>query len=316
MNRTPIRPVTIASICSFGNCVEQTLALAEQAAKQHPDLILMPEGWHYSGFPTMEQEAHHPATARLYEIAKEYGVYIVESSMRQEGNRFYNSAIVIDRNGETMAIYNKIYPYWPELKSEENPDGAIPGRLDQPVLDFDFGKAAIFICFDANFPDIWANAANQGAELVLWPSAYGAGRQLEAHALNNHYYIVSATTSGHVMGIDINGERFVNTCSKEPAVQFVTVDLDRCIFHTLRNHNVMCHFQQTISSDNTAVNRGCHTNTAVQTKQKHSFTFFLTHNRIQHTVRVMFHKHFNAKFLFQDFFDRYIFPVMTMWKFN
>ena len=239
MNRTPIRPVTIASICSFGNCVEQTLALAEQAAKQHPDLILMPEGWHYSGFPTMEQEAHHPATARLYEIAKEYGVYIVESSMRQEGNRFYNSAIVIDRNGETMAIYNKIYPYWPELKSEENPDGAIPGRLDQPVLDFDFGKAAIFICFDANFPDIWANAANQGAELVLWPSAYGAGRQLEAHAINHHFYIVSATTAGQVMAIDIDGTRFVNLASKRPAVQFVTLDLDRCVFHENYNTEIL-----------------------------------------------------------------------------
>ncbi len=239
MNRNGIRPVTIASVCSRGGKIDTVLALAEEAAKQKPDLILMPEGWHYQGLPSMDEEANHPATKKLYEIAKEYGVYIVESSVRKEGDEFFNSAIVIDRSGENKAIYNKTYPYWPELKSEENPYGSIPGKCNQPVIDFDFGKVGIFICFDANFPDIWADAANQGAELILWLSAYGAGRQLEAHALNNHYYIVSATTSGHVMGIDINGERFVNTCSKEPAVQFVTVDLDRCIFHENYNLDIL-----------------------------------------------------------------------------
>ena len=53
-------------------------------------------------------------------------------------------------------------------------------------MDCDFGKLAILICFDANFPSVWDEAARQGAELVIWPSAYGAGTQLAAHALNHH----------------------------------------------------------------------------------------------------------------------------------
>jgi hypothetical protein len=65
------------------------------------------------------------------------------------------------------------------------------------------------ICFDVNFPEVWKSLADRGAELVVWPSAYSAGTSLQAHALNNHYYIVTATADRDCQVYDITGERIV-----------------------------------------------------------------------------------------------------------
>ena len=66
---------------------------------------------------------------------------------------------------------------------------------------------------------------------MVWSSAYGAGRQLQAHALNHHYPIVTSTLSGNCMVFDINGQRLIDVHCDQPFVQWVTLDLDRCIFH-------------------------------------------------------------------------------------
>ena len=117
--------------------------------------------------------------------------------------------MLIDRGGEIAGRYDKLYPYWSEFEPDERGLACVPGRGDG-VFDCDFGRIAIRICFDANFSNIWADAAERGAEQVLWSSAYGAGTQLMAHALNHHFPIVTSTLSGHCMAFDIDGERIVN----------------------------------------------------------------------------------------------------------
>lgn len=235
MNRNYVRPVTIASVCGPNATPEEIFELARQAASQRPDLILLHECWCYTG-GKVEGGPDDPMTKRVRALAKEYGTYIVHPLLVHGEDYDYNSAYVIDREGNIIGRYDKTYPYWPELVEKNKEGGNFPGALRQPVIDCDFGRIAIFICFDANFPDIWSYAAEQGAELILWPSAYGAGKQLEAHALNNHYYIVSSTSSGHCMAFDINGERIVNVHHDRPFVQWITLDLDRCIFH--ENYNL------------------------------------------------------------------------------
>lgn len=226
MNRKPIRPVTVASVCGPNGTPEEILALAKTAAAQQPDLILLHECW-----ADTDESSGMAMLPRLRALAAEYGTYIVHPLRLADKGRTYNSALVIDRRGEITGRYDKAYPYWDEILSEERADGIFPGALRQPVMDCDFGKIAVMICFDANFPQVWANAAEQGAELVLWPSAYGAGMQLAAHALNYHYPIVTATSSGHCTVFDLDGERTVNVHHDRPFVQWVTLDLDRCIFH-------------------------------------------------------------------------------------
>jgi hypothetical protein len=144
-----------------------------------------------------------------------------------EGEKCWNSAILLDRQGKMAGVYNKVYPYWSEF--DQKPPAAV--GEEAPVFDTDFGKLGFAICFDANFPEVWQRLADQGAELVVWPSAYSAGMSLQAHAINHHYYIVSATHRGDCLVYDISGERMLYERQEPLNVTRVTLDLDRGIYH-------------------------------------------------------------------------------------
>lgn len=220
MLRNPIRPVTIACVCGPLGDEEAFLRLANEAAGQRPDLVVLPEVWQgWEDGPDRDG-----ATNELRALAKRCGVYIIHPTIREEGGVKYNTALVIGRDGEFVGHYDKRYPYWGEI-GQVAPGGAAR------VIELDFGKVGIAICFDANFPGVWAEAARQGAELMIWPSAYGAGMQLAAHALNHHYPIVTATLSGHSMAFDLDGQRTVNVRSDAHFIQWHALDLDRAIFH-------------------------------------------------------------------------------------
>jgi predicted amidohydrolase len=64
---------------------------------------------------------------------------------------------------------------------------------DAQVYSADFGLLGFATCFDVNLPEVWKRLADQGAEVVIWPSAYSAGTSLQTHAINHHFYIVSVT---------------------------------------------------------------------------------------------------------------------------
>ena len=55
--------------------------------------------------------------------------------------------------------------------------------------------------------------ADQGAELVIWVSAYQVLPL--AHALNHNYYIVSSTLAGDCIVYDINGRELLNEKARD-----------------------------------------------------------------------------------------------------
>ena len=73
---------------------------------------------------------------------------------------------------------------------------AVPGALDPPVFQADFGTIGIQICFDVNWSSTWAKLKQKGAEILFWPSAFAAPRHLSALAWQNQFYVASATLNG------------------------------------------------------------------------------------------------------------------------
>jgi len=128
-------------------------------------------------------------------------------------------------------MYDKVYPFWSEWDAQ--PD--LGCGKEAPVYQADFGKVGFAICFDANFPEVWKRLADQGAELVIWSSAYSAGSTLQSHALINHYYIVTSTLKGDCLAYDITGEKILDEGADKPSggihVSRITLDLDRTIHH-------------------------------------------------------------------------------------
>ena len=193
--------------------------------------LFLPETWRGQKDDTMET-LDGPTVNAMSALARKHRTYIACPIDRKAGDRRLNSAVLIDRDGRVVFVYDKVYPYWSEFDHAKK----VNIGTKAPVYHADFGRVGFAICFDVNFPEVWKSLADKGAELVVWPSAYSAGTTLQAHALNHHYYIVTSTLSRDAIAYDITGEELLNQKSQDINVARVTLDLDRGIFH--ENFNI------------------------------------------------------------------------------
>jgi beta-ureidopropionase len=195
--------------------IKRMLGRMENVAGLHPDLICLPELfdsiWVDEEFKLSEiaedEKIPGNVTARIAEFAKKNSCYVAcPVYTRKEGN-FYNSSLLIDRQGNIAGAYNKIHPVKDEILTGKTGDeaiGVLPGAKNQTVIETDFGKVGIQICYDANWQDGWENYKKQGADIILFPSAFPGGRILNYFAWRYGCYIISAT-GGDSRIIDISG---------------------------------------------------------------------------------------------------------------
>ena len=59
-----------------------------------------------------------------------------------------NSCVILDRNGEIAGIYDKNFPTIGEMEK------GIKAGKEAPIIQLDFGKVAVAICFDLNFDEL------------------------------------------------------------------------------------------------------------------------------------------------------------------
>ncbi|MGO8792645.1 MAG: carbon-nitrogen hydrolase family protein [Terriglobia bacterium] len=228
------RPVRVVSIgFTQGHSLDEIAGLVDKEGAGGTDLIVLPETWRGQDEKSTET-LEGPTITTIARLAQKHQTYVVCPIDRKEGERRYNSAVLLDRKGHVVSLYNKLYPVWQVECMKESPQQAVLPGEDVTVHQADFGRIGMAICFDVNWASLWERMANQGAELVIWPSAYSAGRSLQAQAICNNYYIVSATWVPDCRVFDIDGEQLVhdqNNQGNGVNITRVTLDLDRCIFH-------------------------------------------------------------------------------------
>src|SRR6185503_10918988 len=122
-------------------------------------------------------------------------VYITCPIITKKDGHFYNSSILLNRQGKTEGVFHKVHPVSTEIIPNEDykNEGVTPGPIKPPVYKTDFGNVGMQICFDANWTESWHSLKEDGAELVCFPSQGPFTHVLRNHAWMNHYAIVSAT---------------------------------------------------------------------------------------------------------------------------
>lgn len=220
------RPVRILSLSFKDKPLETIRDVIDSEAARGVDLVILPETWRGQNAHSMET-LEGPTITAMAALARKHHTYVVSPIDRRDGDHRLNSVVLLDREGKIAFIYDKVFPYWSEFDLQKKVE---VGRT-APIYQADFGKVGFAICFDVNFPEVWKSLADEGAELVVFPSAYSAGTSLQAHALTHHYYIVSSTGALDCTVYDITGEQILYQKSKNINVSHVTLDLDRRIFH-------------------------------------------------------------------------------------
>lgn len=206
------------------------LSLLDAAGAQGADLALLPEGFMAAGLPAVQipdvaEPLDGPSFRAVAGRAKRHGMYVVAGFYAEVDGAISNLAALIDRNGDLVGTYAKQRPTEGEIDN-----GVLPGT-DAPVFETDFGRVGLAICFDLNWPDLWAGYARDGAEIVCWISAYEGGFPLQANAWTNQYAVVSSVWPYHARVIERTG-RIVAQTSRWGRLALHDLNLDKRLFHT------------------------------------------------------------------------------------
>lgn len=207
----------------LGN-IEQFAQVIEDKVGDDVDLILLPEGTTVvrTGLPYAEvaEPIPGPVTLRLGEIARSKNAYLAAGVYEREGTVIYNTAVLLDRQGELVGKYRKVY-----LPREEYEAGLTPGA-DFPVFDTDFGRVGMMICWDVQYADPARALALRGAEVLLMPIWGGNMTLAEARAVENQVFLVSSGYDHPTYVMDPKGE-ILSRADEEGTVAEAVIDLNR-----------------------------------------------------------------------------------------
>ncbi len=181
-----------------------------------------------------------PFVSALKEAARENEIYVVcgmyESTIDDDG-RAYNTTVFIDRSGQLLHSYQKTHLY--DAFSYKESDTIIPGENQYKVVETEFGKIGLMVCYELRFPEIARQFALQEAEVLLVPAGWMAGPMKEDHwqtlirarAIENTMFVCGA----NLVGVDFTGRSMVvdpmgiilASGGEEETIIMTDIDLDR-----------------------------------------------------------------------------------------
>ena len=163
-----------------------------------PDLVVLPEGVDsWRGATTAEklawvQRRGDGLLKAFAAYARSHRCYLVFNSHRQrKDGRFTNCTFTLDRDGDVVGVYDKVYPWPAGMGLKDFP--IVPGEAPVAV-DTDFGRLAFATCYDLNFRDlIMANAALK-PDVIAFCSAYNGDFWQRTWSYTCRSYLVACTT--------------------------------------------------------------------------------------------------------------------------
>ena len=204
----PERRIRVAAVCwqpEGGSTPDRNRELfaqkAAEAGEKGADICLLGEAIALVGTGATNEDVAEPvpgpSTEALGRVAKQHGMWIVAGIYERVGRTIYNTAVLLNRQGELAGTYHKTH-----LPESEVLGGLTPGD-EYPVFATDFGVIGMQICYDHFFSEVTQSLALNGAEMVFTP-IWGDEREdgycwdivARARAIDNSIWYVAAKYSG------------------------------------------------------------------------------------------------------------------------
>jgi omega-amidase len=224
-----------------------------EAAKNGARVITLPECFNspYGNqyFPAYAEPLDNSPTLKaIRETAIQNGVYIIAGSIPErdsKSQKMYNTSVSFNPKGEIIGIHRKVHLF----------DIDVPGKIrfvesesltagnTPTILDTEFCKVGVAICYDIRFPELAQIYAEQGCSLLVYPGAFNmvtgpAHWELlqRARAIDNQLFVagvspardVNATYTawGHSTVVNPWGE-IVSTTDENPSTIYADIDLSK-----------------------------------------------------------------------------------------
>jgi predicted amidohydrolase len=184
--------------------------LVQAAAADGAELVALPEKWNLlaAGEELLAgaEPLDGPSLTAARAWARRLGIHLLAGSIaeRGEGEKAFNSSVLIGPDGEDLAVYRKIHMFdvdaggvsYRESEHEQPGSEVVTAPLEELVV-------GLGVCYDLRFPELFRILAVRGARLLTVPSAFTAatGRDhwevlLRARAIENQAFVVAPNQVG------------------------------------------------------------------------------------------------------------------------
>ncbi|HZK26641.1 MAG TPA: nitrilase-related carbon-nitrogen hydrolase [Clostridia bacterium] len=197
-----VAPISAQTMEHVNKNVDQVLDYMDKASNGFPgmDLFVSPECALQGYSPDWKNvlvDLDGPEIQRLKDKCAELRVWGIFNPLVTEvdGNKYCNTAIMINDKGEIVLEYVKNNPWIPA-------EPTYPGGGCPVVPGPKGSRIAIIICADGDYPEIWREAAVNGANVIVRVSHYMAPWDKaweitnKAGAYQNQVYVVSSNSVG------------------------------------------------------------------------------------------------------------------------
>lgn len=197
-----IPPISAATYDDVEKNIDQIIDFMDKAVMGFPgvDLILTPECGLQGFGPAWQSvliDLDGPEMQRLKDKCKELNVWGIFDPLIKEidGHKACNTAVMINNEGEIVHKYIKNNPWIPG-------EPTYPG-WECPVTPGPKGsKIATIICADGDYPEIWREAAKNGANVIVriahymapWDKAWEITNKAGAYC--NQVYVCTSNSVG------------------------------------------------------------------------------------------------------------------------
>lgn len=240
-----------------GSDLQQNMAMAceaiAQAAQMGAQLVAFPEEFATLGLSAdqkmriAEPYQQGPLQAQIAQCAAKHGIWVVAGTLpiKATDHKITASCLVFDAKGNIQARYDKLHLFDVQISETEayNESNRVQAGNHTTVFDSPVGKMGLSICYDLRFPELYRRMMQQGAEILLVPSAFTqpTGKAhweilLRARAIENLCYVAAPAevgkrengkgTYGHSMIIGPWGECLAQART-DPMVITAEIDLTK-----------------------------------------------------------------------------------------
>jgi predicted amidohydrolase len=180
--------------------LRRALEVIHECKKKDVDYVLFPELF-LSGYfirdtiHLLAEPAEGPSIQMLQRTASATGVGIIMGFPELCNDKYYNSAVFIDKDGNVRGLYRKIHLF------DEEPQFFTPGEKC-PIFDIPEGKLALMMTFDLEFPELPRLYALRGIDMLMVLNAHTVPFEphqelfLRARAVENQVFVAAANKVG------------------------------------------------------------------------------------------------------------------------
>jgi N-carbamoylputrescine amidase len=242
MSSVTVAVVQLALGDDVDNNVGRASALVAEAASRGARIVLLPELFASRYFPRTRDAqalalAAPPARSRevqaLRLLARTHEVVLPVSYFERDGERFFNSIVMLDADGSELGRYRKSHV--PDGDGYDEKFFFAPGDTGFQVFGTRYGRIGVGICWDQWFPECARAMSLMDADLLLYPSAIGSEptrpehdtqpawrRVMIGHAVANTIPLAASNRVG-----DESGQRFYGSSFVADGRGEIIAELDR-----------------------------------------------------------------------------------------